>query len=127
MTARRRRDESGAVTAEVVMTLPMLLSVTVGLVWLLAVGGAQLRAIDAARETARAIARGDERGSAIAIGERIAPTGGRVTVTRRDDRVAAVASARVAGPGGLLGFLPAVTVSARAEALMETADNALVP
>jgi Flp pilus assembly protein TadG len=53
----RRRDERGAVTAELAMTLPLLLAVTVGLVWLLSVGAAQVRAVDAARETARALAR----------------------------------------------------------------------
>ena len=32
---RRGRDESGAATAELAMALPLLVAVTVGLVWLL--------------------------------------------------------------------------------------------
>ena len=48
------------------MGLPLLLAVTVGLVWLLSVGAAQIRTVDAARETARAVARGDDVGAAVA-------------------------------------------------------------
>ena len=53
---RVRRGERGAVTAELAMALPLLVAVTVGLVWLLAIGAAQLRVVDGARETARAVA-----------------------------------------------------------------------
>ena len=53
----RRRDQRGAVTAELALALPLLFAVTVGLVWLLAVGAAQIRVVDAARESARAVAR----------------------------------------------------------------------
>ena len=66
------RGERGAVTAELAMALPLLVAVTVGLVWLLAVGAAQLRVVDAARETARAVARGDDAGG----GGRAGPAGG---------------------------------------------------
>ncbi len=103
------------------MALPLLLAVTVGLVWLLAVGAAQVRAVDAARETARALARGDDQGAAVAAGERVAPAGGSVTVRHEGDRVVATASARVDGPGGMFGFLPGVTVRAQAVALAEGA------
>ena len=48
-------------TAELALVLPLLVAVTLGLVWLLAVGAAQVRTVDAARETARAVARGDAR------------------------------------------------------------------
>lgn len=115
----RRRGERGAVTAELAMALPLLLAVTVGLVWLLSVGAAQVRTVDAARETARALARGDDSGAAVAAGERVVPAGGRVTVTTSGDRVVASASAEVDGPGGLFAFLPSVTVRAEAVALAE--------
>ena len=49
-----RTGERGAVTAEVAMGVSLLCAVTVGLVWLLAVGAAQVRTVDAARDTARA-------------------------------------------------------------------------
>jgi len=117
-----RRDESGAATAELAMTLPLLIAVTVGLVWLLAVGAAQVRAVDAARETARAMARGDATDAAVARGERVAPPGSAVSV--RDDgvEVTAVVVGQVSGPGGLFD-LPFVRVSAEAVAATEGASR----
>ncbi len=47
-------DQRGAATAELALAIPLLLSLTIGLVWLLSVGAAQVRMVDAARETARA-------------------------------------------------------------------------
>lgn len=101
------------------MALPLLLSVTVGLVWLLAVAAAQIRVIDAARETARAVARGDDQGAAIGIGLRIAPSGTRIEIDRGGDRVRVTASGRVDGPGGLFNFLPGAPVKAESVALVE--------
>lgn len=101
------------------MVLPVLVAVTIGLVWLLAVGAAQVRVIDAARETARALARGDATGQAVALGREVGPPGTAVTVRRHDGEVRATATARVSGPGGLFGFLPGVTVRAAAVAVDE--------
>ena len=78
----QERSERGAVTAELASVLPILLAVTVGLVWLLAVGAAQVRTVDAARETARALARGDDEGTAVSRGRQVAPPGSTVTVSR---------------------------------------------
>nr|WP_036555059.1 TadE family protein [Nocardioides insulae] len=111
--------DHGAATAELVMMLPMLVAVTVGLVWLLSVGTAQLRTIDAARETARAVARGDDRAAAVARGVRVGPEGTRVRVSADDDLVTVDASARVTGPGGLFRFVGGVTVRAEAVAAAE--------
>ncbi len=58
----RRADERGAVTAELAMVLPLLVIVTAALAWLLGVGADQLRIVDATREVARALARGDDQG-----------------------------------------------------------------
>ena len=115
----RSSDESGAATAELAMALPLLVAVTAGLVWLLAVGAAQVRVVDAARETARAAARGDGADEAVARGLQVAPEGSRVTVAVSGDRVRASAAGGVAGPGGLFDFLPAVTVHAEAVAALE--------
>lgn len=101
------------------MALPALVAVTVGLVWLIAVGAAQVRTVDAARETARALARGDDRAVATGRGERVGPPGTRLSVTVTDGEVVATARARVAGPGGLFRLLPAVTVQAEAVAAVE--------
>ncbi len=101
------------------MALPLLIAVTIGLVWLLSVGAAQVRAVDAARETARAVARGDSTDAAVARGQQVAPDGSRVTVHDDGGQVTAVVVGRVAGPGGLFGALPSVTVSAQAVAAAE--------
>lgn len=108
-----RRDQRGAATAELALGIPLLVSLTIGLVWLLTIGLAQVRMVDAAREAARAGARGDGEPAAVARGLQVAP-GAAVSVTDRDGRVVATARDEVAPPGGLLGFLPAVTVSAEA-------------
>jgi hypothetical protein len=101
------------------MALPLLMALTIGLVWLLSVGAAQVRTVDAAREAARALARGDDAGAAVAAGTRVAPAGARVTVTTAGGEVVASASAEVDGPGGLFSVLPSVTVRAEAVALAE--------
>jgi len=51
-----RRGEDGAATAELALGIPLLVALTAGLVWMLAVGAAQVRVIDASREAARAVA-----------------------------------------------------------------------
>lgn len=114
-----RRDDRGAVTAELALALPLLLVVTTGLVWLLSVGMAQVRVVDAARETARAAARGDNHGAAVGLGERVGPEGVRVGVAVDGQRTTATASARVEGPGGLFRHWAAVTVTAEAVAATE--------
>jgi hypothetical protein len=95
------------------MGIPVLVSLTIGLVWLLTIGLAQVRMVDAAREAARAAARGDPASAAIAQGSRVAP-GAVVTVSSTDGDVLATASDVVEPPGGLLGFLPDVHVHAEA-------------
>ena len=116
---RRDRDARGAVTAELALALPLLVSVTTGLVWLLAVGAVQLRAVDAARETARALARGDTPGAALAVGEQVAPDGATVRVTTLDGRVHVTVTGEVAGPGGIFDALPAAQLRAEAVAALE--------
>ncbi|HWJ81806.1 MAG TPA: TadE family type IV pilus minor pilin [Nocardioides sp.] len=124
MSGSRRRAgpadrDRGAVTAELALALPTLLAVTTGLVWLLSVGAAQVRTVDAARETARAVARGDDAASAIATGEQVAPDGVTVSVATEGRRVVARATGEVPGPGGLFAFLPGATVTAEAVAAVE--------
>jgi len=107
------RDQRGAATAELALGIPVLVSLTIGLVWLLTIGVAQVQVVDAARETARAGARGDSLEAAIARGRQVRP-GAEVTLTTGDGEVVATASDEVAPPGGLLDFLPAVHVHAEA-------------
>jgi Flp pilus assembly protein TadG len=112
------RDQRGAATAELALGIPLLVSLTIGLVWLLTIGIAQVQMVDAARETARAGARGDSSTSAIARGQQVAP-GADVTMSGGDGQVVATASDTIEPPGGLLGFLPAAHVHAEAVAAAE--------
>ena len=114
-----RRDERGAVTAELALGLPLLLAVTVAMVWLLAVGAAQVRVVDASRESARALARGDDEARAREVAQRIAPAGARVEISGEAGHVVVQTTAAVDGPGGLLGLVSVIEVTARAVALLE--------
>jgi Flp pilus assembly protein TadG len=111
--------ERGAVTAELAMALPLLVAVTAGLVWLLTVGFAQVRMVDAARETARAIARGDDQADAFAVGRQVAPEGVSLTVSESDGLVTVRAIGRAGPPGRALAWVPEVELVAEAVALVE--------
>lgn len=115
----RRDADRGAVTAELALALPLLVALCVGLVWMLALASAQTRVVDASREAARAVARGDDLGAARDLAGRIAPPGARVSVAGSDDRVEVETSAVVHGPGGLFAVLPGVRVTATAVAVRE--------
>jgi len=115
----KARDERGAVTAELAMGLPLLVGLTVALCWMLSLGITQVRLVDAARESARAVARGDEPAAAVSIGRRVAGPDSRVSVSRDGAEVRASAVTTVRGLGGWLAVLPDVTLHARSTALVE--------
>ncbi len=101
------------------MALPLLLAVTTGLVWLLGLATVQVRVVDAARESARAAARGESTEQAVARGLEVAPSGSRITLSEQGGRLTARAEGVVRAPGGLFGFLPSVQVEADAVAAVE--------
>ncbi len=101
------------------MVLPLLVVITMALVWLLSLATAQTRAVDAAREVARALARDEPRAAALSLGRRIAPAGSRFAVTRASGEVVVVVRAEVRGPAGIFAFSPGVTVRADAVAASE--------
>lgn len=112
------RNQTGAVTAETAVALPILIILTAVLAWMVALGVTQARVVDAARETARALARGDDASASTEYGRRVAPDGARFEITQNDGEVRVAVTARVAGPGGLFslpGFLARSTAVARAE------------
>lgn len=115
----RRGSQRGAATAELALVLPLLVAVTCGLVWLLAVGAAQIRTVDAARETARALARGDAEAEAVSRGLRVAPPGSEVTLRRSGGEVAVTVRGRMRGPGGLFAGWPGPELHAEAVAVEE--------
>lgn len=102
------------VTAETAVVLPVLLLVLAAAVAGVTVVGAQLRCVDAAREGARAAARGEV--TAAELAGRAAPDGAVIGVTVAGDEVRVTVSAEVRP----LGPLPLrVPVTAEAVALLE--------
>jgi hypothetical protein len=116
---RDRRAELGSVTAETAVVLPVLVALTLGLVWVVSLAVAQVRVVDAARETARALARDESADAAVRLGEQVAPEGSRISVEQGDTTVTVRVVAEVSGPGGLFSFLPGVLVDADAVAAKE--------
>lgn len=115
-----RASQRGAVTAEAMAVLPVLVAVTIGCAWVVSLGLAELRVTDAACEAARLAARGDSTSIVVRRAEQIAPEGAVVSVEPSGDQIRVQVQAEVAAPVGLLGFLPAPTV--RAEAISQRED-----
>ena len=102
------------VTAELAAALPVLVLLILAGLSAVRVVDARVRCLDAAREIARAAARGD--GPAAAQGRADAPAGASVSVARSGDevRVTVIALVHPLGPD-----LPAVTVRESAVAATE--------
>jgi hypothetical protein len=101
------------------MAVPVLVLLAMALAWVVALGVSQARITDAARETARSLARGDSESAAIALGRRVAPDGARFEVHRSDGVVTVTVTTVVAGPGGALGLVSGHTAQAQAAAEIE--------
>ena len=119
MSAAVTRDERGMVTAETAVVLPVLVALTLAMVWLLTLGVAQMKVTDAAREAARALARGEPVDSAIELAERVAP-GASVTIEHDEGMVVVTVRQTVSPPGGVLdGAFGVAEVDSAATALDE--------
>ena len=114
-----RRREAGSVTAETALVLPVLVALTLGLVWLVSLAVAQVRVVDAARETARAVARDESVSSAVDLGHAVAPDRADIRVDDSGSTVVVHVVARVRGPGGLFAFLPGIDVESSSVAAKE--------
>lgn len=115
----RAGDEAGAVTAEAAVVVPVLALLSVGLAWLVTLGVTHARVVDAAREAARVVARGESQAAGAALAHRVGPSGSRVVVSADSDVVVVTVRAPARVPGGLFGFLPDVTLHAQAVAAKE--------
>jgi hypothetical protein len=107
------------VTAETAVVLPVLVLVLAAAVWAVATVAAQLRCVDAAREAARAAARGEPTAVAVSLARGAAP-GADVMLDRQPATVSVVVRLRVGGPGWLGRRLPSQVVSAHAAAAVES-------
>jgi Flp pilus assembly protein TadG len=113
MTGRR---DGGMATAELAVALPVLVLVVAAAMTAVSVLLAQLRCVDAAREGARAAARGEPIEVVRSVTGRAAPAGAVVEVTTTGDEVSVQVSARAGVVGGRL---PTFQVGDTAVALRE--------
>lgn len=104
------------VTAELATALPALAVVVIACVWALSIALAQLQVADAAREAARAAARGDDASVVTAVAERAAPDGAVIDVNRSDGVVTVQVAVRVPPPLPFGDHLPSLAVSGDAVA-----------
>jgi hypothetical protein len=109
------RRDAGMATAEIAVALPALIVLVAAAMTAVSVLTAQLRCVDAAREAARAAARGETAATVTSLARRTGPTGAHVEVAGGVEIRATVTA--VARPAG--GVLPAFRVSGTAVALRE--------
>ncbi|MFC9788094.1 TadE family type IV pilus minor pilin [Rhodococcus sp. NPDC127528] len=112
----RVADETGAVTVEAAIAIASIVVVVILCVGSVLAVSAHVRCVDAARESARLVARGD-RDEAVPAGRRVAPGGARVEVREEGRYVTARVSTGVA-------LLPLLRISAEAVAAVEEMSQA---
>jgi Flp pilus assembly protein TadG len=124
---RGRVVERGAVTAEVAMVLPVLIATMLFGVWMVGVVVANIRCVDAARDVARAVARGESPEAAQQIGLRAAPLGAAVSIIRDGSDVRVVVSSKLSMDGALLRELPPIAVKGEATIQAEPGTTGALP
>jgi Flp pilus assembly protein TadG len=105
------------VTAEMAAALPALALVAAIALWGVSAVASQVRCADAAREAARAAARGESSAEVRLAAMRAAPSGARLVLTDGADGLLRVTVAARVGP--LARWLPAITVAGGAVAERE--------
>lgn len=108
------RTQRGAVTAEVAIALPVLLTLLFLGIWLIGVVTTNIRCIDAARDVARAVARGESAEAAQELGRRTAPANATITITRTDADIHVTVTATPNRNAPLLAALPTTPITAEA-------------
>jgi hypothetical protein len=109
------------VTAEAALALLALVVVTLGMVWAVTVVSLQARCMDAARDTARAVARGETAAASRSEGRHSAPEGASIDVRVQDGLVTVDVVVDARPRWRLLSGLSKVPVSARAAVAVEPA------
>jgi Flp pilus assembly protein TadG len=117
--SRRRNKDGGSASVELAVALPSLVLLVMAGVAMVSLATGQMRCVDAAREAARAVARGDSASVAYAIARQVAPRGAEVRVESSGERVIVTVSARGQALSRLVAPMP---ISGRAVALREPGD-----
>lgn len=114
-----RRSELGMVTAEAAVVLPLIAIFTLALIWMVVTVIAQVQIVDAARDGARALARGEDEQIAVGHARRTAPDGADVDVSRASDSVTVTVDLDAEPPRWLLVPLPSVHLQAHSSVTLE--------
>lgn len=120
---RRPGRDAGMVTAEAAFVIPVLLLVAVLCGWVVAVGAAQVRMIDAAREGARLAARGEPAAVVQAAIQQTGPAGATAQVHADGGTVTVDVAARVEPAVPLLDLLPGIDLHSSATSTLEGPDG----
>ena len=110
----RRGHEGGMVTAEMAVLAPFGVAFGLLLLWIVSLGFTQVQLVDAAREAARLVARGESVPSSSDVARRHAPPGATVRVSESDGLVTVRVSARSRLPLPVLRHVGARTLEASA-------------
>jgi Flp pilus assembly protein TadG len=97
--------------------LPLIAGVVFGVVWVFALALTQMQITEAAREVARAAARGDK--DPQAAGRQVAPEGAAITISDAAGTVTVTVTTQFQGPGGLFAMIPGPELSAVSVAASE--------
>lgn len=118
-----RRPDRGMVTAETAMVIPVLVVLMLILVWIVSLGIAQVRLIDASREAARMAARGDAPSESVRMAKKIAPDGTRIDLGESKGMTRVRAELTVHADLPLIGDLGAVDLRAESSSMSEEAQQ----
>lgn len=101
------------------MVIPVLVVLMLILVWIVSLGIAQVRLVDASREAARMAARGDSSSESVRMAKKIAPDGTRITIDDAAGVTQVRADLTVHADLPLIGDLGAVDLGAESSSLSE--------
>jgi Flp pilus assembly protein TadG len=119
-----RRNETGMVTAETAVVLPIIAAFVLVLLWLISAAITEIRLVDASRDAARALARGEDETAVRAQVAEIGPDASNVLVARDGQDVTVEVSMSAQPPGWLLVPLPAIPLHASATTQSEVGSDA---
>lgn len=108
------------VTAEFAVLLPFGVAFAFLLLWVISLGITQVRTVDASREAARMIARGDDIKAAVRAAREDAPDDAKVTTKQADGFITVTVTAKSAGLIPYFSGVGAQTLSATAVAADES-------
>jgi hypothetical protein len=115
----RRRNPHGMVTAEAAVVLPLVAALALLMVYLLSIALTKVTVVDAARDAARSLARGEDPAAAIAQAEATAPDGATVAIARDGNEISVRVHVEAGPPGWLVLPLPGLSVESEATVVAE--------